>query len=142
MDGGQGAGHRDGGNDSSYAAWERASTADLARPAAGVRVRDARPRLLGMHAAISVPGIPDDDPPQYVLRDVDTAEFGICARVKTAAQGVGSCCSSAGPQSGRPAARSRRRRRCCRLVAGAPGRASRGSRASGCADTADHGVAG
>jgi hypothetical protein len=68
------------------AAWERASTADLARPAGGVRVRDARPRLLGMHAAISVPGVPDDVPPQYVLRDVDAAEFGIRARVEAAAQ--------------------------------------------------------
>ena len=38
------------------AAWERASTADLARPVGAVRVRDARPRLLGVHAAISVAG--------------------------------------------------------------------------------------
>jgi len=71
------------------AAWERASTADLARPAGGVRVRDARPRLLGVHAAISVPGVPDDVPPQYVLRDADAAEFGIRVRVKAAAQGGG-----------------------------------------------------
>ena len=68
------------------AAWERASTADLARPVGAVRVRDARPRLLGVHPAISVPGVPDDVPPQYVLRDVDAAEFGIWGRVKTAAQ--------------------------------------------------------
>ena len=71
------------------AAWERASTADLARPAGAVRVRDARPRLLGVHAAISVPGVPDDVPPQYVPRDVDAAEFGIRARVKAAAQAGG-----------------------------------------------------
>src|SRR6185312_12713998 len=68
------------------AAWERARTADLARPVGGVRVRDARPRLLGVHAAIKVPGVPDDVPPQYVLRDVDAAEFGIRAQVKAAAQ--------------------------------------------------------
>jgi len=68
------------------AAWERASTAHLARPVGAVRVRDARPRLLGVHAAISVPGVPDDVPPQYVLRDVDAAEFGIRARVKAAVQ--------------------------------------------------------
>ena len=68
------------------AAWERASIADLARPADAIRVRDARPRLLGVHAAISVPGVPDDVPPQYVLRDIDAAEFGIRARVKAAAQ--------------------------------------------------------
>ena len=71
------------------AAWERASTADLARPVAGVRVRDARPRLLGVHAAISTPGVPDESPPEYVPRDVDAAEFGVRARVKAAAQGGG-----------------------------------------------------
>jgi hypothetical protein len=71
------------------AAWERASTADLARPVGGVRVRDARPRLLGVHAAINVPGVSDDVPPQYVLQDADAAEFGIRARVKAAAQGGG-----------------------------------------------------
>ena len=68
------------------AAWERASTADLARPAGAVRVRDARPRLLGVHAAINVPGVPDDVPPEYVPRDVDAAEFGIRAKVEAAAQ--------------------------------------------------------
>ena len=71
------------------AAWERASTADLARPVGGVRVRDARPRLLGVHAAISVPGVPDEVPPQYVLRDVDAAEFGVRARVNAAARAGG-----------------------------------------------------
>ena len=68
------------------AAWERARTADLARPAGGVRVRDARPRLLGVHAAISVPGMPDDLPPEYVPRDADNGEFGVRAKVETAAQ--------------------------------------------------------
>jgi predicted negative regulator of RcsB-dependent stress response len=71
------------------AAWERASTADLARPAGAVRVREARPRLLGVHAAISVPGVPDDGSPHYVPRDVDAAEFGIRARVRVAAQAGG-----------------------------------------------------
>ena len=46
------------------AAWERARTAYLARAAGRVRVRDARPRRLGVHAANSVPGVPDDVPPQ------------------------------------------------------------------------------
>ena len=68
------------------AAWERASTADLARPAGAVRVRDARPRLLGVHAAISVPGMPDDLPPEYVPRDADDGEFGVRAKVAAAAQ--------------------------------------------------------
>jgi hypothetical protein len=68
------------------AAWERVSTVDLARPVGGVRVRDARPRLLGVHAAISVPGVPDDVPPQYVPRDVDAAELGVRAQVEAAAR--------------------------------------------------------
>ena len=71
------------------AAWERAGPADLGRPAGGVRVRDARPRLLGVHAAISVPRVPDDVPPHYVSRDVDAAEFGIRAQIKAAAQDGG-----------------------------------------------------
>ena len=68
------------------AAWERAITADLARPVGAVRVRHARPHLLGVHEVISVPGAPDDVLPQYVLRDVDATEFGIRARVAAAAQ--------------------------------------------------------
>ena len=68
------------------AAWERARTADLARPADGVRVRDAQPRRLGVHAAISVPGVPDDLPPEYVKRDADDGEFGVRAKVEAAAE--------------------------------------------------------
>jgi hypothetical protein len=68
------------------AAWERASTSGLARPAGAVRVRDAQPRLLGVHPAISVPGVPDDVPPEYVPRDVDAAEFGVRAMVDAAAK--------------------------------------------------------
>ena len=67
-------------------AWERARTADLAWPARGIRVRDAQPRLLGVHAAISVPGVPDDLPPEYVPRDADDGEFGMRAKVEAAAQ--------------------------------------------------------
>ena len=39
-----------------------------------------------MHAAISVSGVPDDVPPEYVLRDADAAEFGVRARVGAAAR--------------------------------------------------------
>ena len=53
------------------AAWERASTADLARPAGAVRVRDARPRLLGVHAAIRLEEKAPGELPVYVLRDID-----------------------------------------------------------------------
>ncbi len=68
------------------AAWERASTADLARPGGGVRVRDARPHLLGVHEAIKVSGVPDDVPPEYVPRDVDAAEFGVRTKVTAGAE--------------------------------------------------------
>jgi len=57
-----------------------------ARPAGAVQVSEADPRRLGVHAAISVPGMPDDVPPEYVPRDVDTAEFGVRAKVAAAAR--------------------------------------------------------
>ena len=59
-----------------------------AAPAAagGMRVSEADPRRLGVHAAISVPGVPDEVPPEYVPRDADTAGFGIRARVIAAAE--------------------------------------------------------
>ena len=52
------------------AAWERASTAHLDMPADVVRIRDARPRRLGVRAAIQVEGSPSDLP-VYVPRDID-----------------------------------------------------------------------
>ena len=56
-------------------------------PSAGaVRAGDANLRRLGVHAAISVPGMPDDVLPEYVLRDVDAAGSGVRAKVATAAQ--------------------------------------------------------
>ena len=51
-----------------------------------VQVSEVDLRLLGVHAAISVPGVPDEIPPEYVPRDVDAAEFGVRAKVKEAAQ--------------------------------------------------------
>jgi hypothetical protein len=51
-----------------------------------MRVGEANPRLLGVHQAISVPGVPDEVPPEYVPRDVDAAEFGVRAKVQAAAQ--------------------------------------------------------
>ena len=47
---------------------------------------EADPRRLGVHAAISVPGVPDEVPPEYVPRDVDAAEFGVRAKVAAAAE--------------------------------------------------------
>ena len=59
---------------------------DPLRPHARLRVAEADPRRLGVHAAISVPGVPDEVPPEYVPRDVDADEFGVRARVAAAAQ--------------------------------------------------------
>ena len=66
-----------------------ASGAGSARPAGAVRVGEADPRRLGVHAAISVPAVPDEVPPEYVPRDVDAAEFGIRAKVAAAAERSG-----------------------------------------------------
>jgi len=69
-----------------------ADAADPARdvqpapPAGAVRAGDADLRRLGVHAAISVPGAPDDVPPEYVPRDADADEHGVRAKVAAAAQ--------------------------------------------------------
>ena len=65
---------------------DTARDAQAAHPAGAVRAAEADPRRLGVHAAISVPGMPDEVPPEYVLRDVDTAEHGVRAKVAAAAQ--------------------------------------------------------
>jgi hypothetical protein len=58
-----------------------ARSARPARPAGAVRVSEADPRRLGVHAAISVPGVPDEVLPEYVPRDV---RAGIRAKVTAA----------------------------------------------------------
>ena len=72
-----------------------APSADVARPArevgpahlaGAVRVGEADPRRLGVHAAISVPGVSDEILPEYVPRDVDATESGVRAKVATAAE--------------------------------------------------------
>ena len=55
-------------------------------PEGRVRVGTVDPRRLGVHAAISVPGVPDEILPEYVPRDVDAAESGVRARIEAAAQ--------------------------------------------------------
>jgi TPR repeat protein len=67
----------------------RLAPAAAVLPVRPVGVGDADPRRLGVHAAISVPGVSDEVPPEYVPRDVDAAEFGVRARVAAAAQGGG-----------------------------------------------------
>ena len=59
------------------------------RPPGAVRAHDADPRLLGVHAAISVPGVRDEVPPEYVPRDADATEFGVRVKVDAAGQGGG-----------------------------------------------------
>ena len=63
-----------------------AQDAEAARPAGAVRVSEADLRRLGVHAAISVPGVPDEVPPEYVPRDADAAGHGVRAKVAAAAE--------------------------------------------------------
>jgi hypothetical protein len=65
--------------------WLAAVMASGRPPQGGVRVSEADPRQLGVHAAISVPGAPDGVPPEYVSRDADGGESGVRARVAAAA---------------------------------------------------------
>jgi TIR domain len=62
-----------------------AQDARAARPAGAVRVTQADPRQLGVHAAISVPGVHDDVLPEYVPRDTDVGGQGVRDRVAAAA---------------------------------------------------------
>jgi hypothetical protein len=55
-------------------------------PPGGILVSEADPRRLGVHAAISVPGVRDEVPPEYVPRDADASEHGVRARVAAAAE--------------------------------------------------------
>ncbi|MCP2323367.1 tetratricopeptide (TPR) repeat protein [Hamadaea flava] len=66
------------------AAWERVATAHKPHPVGAVRVGAARPRLLGVHAAIQIPGTAKELPP-YVPRDLDADLRGAL----TAAAGQG-----------------------------------------------------
>jgi len=66
--------------------WVAARMASARYPAAGVRVGEADPRRLGVHAAISVAGVLDEVPPEYVPRDVDAAQHGMRVRVAAAAR--------------------------------------------------------
>jgi hypothetical protein len=61
--------------------------AGAARPAGAVRADEADLRRLGVHAAISVPGVPDEIPPEYVPRDTDADGHGVRAAVAAAARG-------------------------------------------------------
>jgi hypothetical protein len=56
------------------------------RPPGAVGVGEADPRRLGVHAAISVPEVPDEVLPEYVPRDTDDAGHGVRAKVAAAAE--------------------------------------------------------
>ena len=56
------------------------------RPAGAVRVSEADPRRLGVHAAISVPGVPGEALPEYVPRDVDAVGSGVRAMMTATAE--------------------------------------------------------
>jgi hypothetical protein len=85
---------RAAGSDSGDAAgravdlWIEARMASARIPLAAVKVSQADPQRLGVHPAISVPGVADALPPEYVPRDADGGESGVRARV-TAAAGRG-----------------------------------------------------
>jgi hypothetical protein len=66
--------------------WVKARMDSARTPAGGVRVSEADPRRLGVHAAISALGVADEIPPEYVLRDADDGEFGLRAKVAAAAE--------------------------------------------------------
>jgi hypothetical protein len=61
-------------------------TAGVEAPARGRQVAQWDLRRLGVHAAISVPGVADAVPPEYVPRDVDESESGVRALVAAAAE--------------------------------------------------------
>jgi hypothetical protein len=66
--------------------WVAAKMDSARTPAGGMLASQVDPRRLGVHAAISVAGMADEVPPEYVPRDADDGEFGLRARVATAAE--------------------------------------------------------
>ena len=72
------------------------------RPPGGLRINEADPRRLGVHAAISVPGVLDDVPPEYVPRDADAAKLGIRAKVAVADSDAAAGELTGSPLSSRP----------------------------------------
>jgi hypothetical protein len=66
--------------------WVAAGMDSARTPAGGIPVSQVDPRRLGVHAAISMPGVPDEVLPEYVLRDADGDESGVRAKVAAAAE--------------------------------------------------------
>ena len=104
---------------------------------------EADPRRLGVHAAISVPGVPDEVPPEYVPRDADAAESGVRAKVAAAAERGGFVLLVGGSSVGQDPVRGRGGQGAAAgLVAGASGRRRARSPRWRRAAAADGGVAG
>jgi hypothetical protein len=61
-------------------------TPTATQPPGAVRVAEEDLRRLGVHAAISVPGVLDEFPPEYVARDTDADEHGVRAKIAAAGQ--------------------------------------------------------
>ena len=93
--------------DTEYAAgrardlWVTAWMASAGGPAGAIRVSDADPRRLGVHAAISVPGVPDETPPEYVPRDADGGGHGVRAAAAAAAERGGFVLLTGGSSAGK-----------------------------------------
>jgi len=62
---------------------ELACEVEAPHPPEAIRVGRADPRRLGVHAAINVPEMPNEVPPEYVPRDADA---GVRAKVEAAAE--------------------------------------------------------
>jgi TIR domain len=87
---------------------------DVAPPPGAVRVIDADLRQLGVHAAIQVPGVRDDTPPEYVPRDTDHTEFGLRAQLTSAAERGGFVLLVGGSSSGKTRSAAEALRLSCR----------------------------
>jgi hypothetical protein len=113
-------------------------------PPGGVGVGEVDPGQLGVHAAISVPGVPDEVLPEYVPRDVDNAEFGVRARVAAAKNRGGFVLLVGGSSVGktRTAWEAVRSLLPDWWLVHPAGPAGPGRRAGGCTVAADGGVAG
>ena len=118
-------------------------SAQAGRPAGAVRAAEADPRLLGVHAAISVPGVSDEVPPEYVPRDIDNAEHGRPGQSGDRC-GAGRVCAAGRRPLGRedPVRSGGSEGAAAGLVAGAPGRAEGSGRAGSAAVPAEGDLAG
>jgi hypothetical protein len=108
------------------ALWMTAMADGVRIPVGAVRVSGADPRLLGVHAAIAVPGAPEDQLPKYVPRDADGGEPGIRVKIAAAAERGGFLVLVGGSSVGKTRCAYEAVRAAAGLVAGAVGVPSAG----------------